>query len=67
MKYTFANKITEPLYDIYIYIYIYILSHCMKLGKCSKGKKINQNTEERLVLFFFLLFIKLMIFLSFLL
>ena len=29
-----------------------ILSHCLKLGKCSKGKKINQNTEKKILFFF---------------
>ena len=48
MKYKFANKITEPLYGKKKKKKKQ--SHYMKLGKCSEGKKINQNTVEKMVL-----------------
>ena len=49
MKYKFANKITEPLYGKKKKKKKK-QSHYMKLGKCSEGKKINQNTVEKMVL-----------------
>ena len=54
MKYKFANKITEPLYGKKKRKKKKKKrkkqSHYMKLGKCSEGKKINQNTVEKMVL-----------------
>ena len=51
MKYKFANKITEPLYEKKEKEKKKEKqSHYMKLGKCSEGKKINQNIVEKMVL-----------------
>ena len=56
MIYKFANKITEPLHEKKKKKRKKKKkkrkkqSHNIKIGKCSEGKKINQNTVEKMVL-----------------